>query len=195
MDAPTLVVRMTADKGRGLFAARPIPAGGVVVQMQGWLARTVELDDAWMAMQVGEDLWLCSSGDLLDDCGNHSCAPNAGFTTGEPVLYSACATSPRARRSAGTIPRRCRCPDGRSTAAAAPPAAAASSAPGRTSRLRTATVCAALPCTTCAATGRPFSRYRQDRPPEPLTAAAVRGLGAPGPRCRCKRQPRRGGFS
>src|SRR3954464_3905021 len=79
---------MTAEKGRGLFAARAIPAGCPVVQMQGWLARTDELDEAWMAMQVGEDLWLCSSGELLDDCGNHSCDPNAGFLTGEPVLVA-----------------------------------------------------------------------------------------------------------
>jgi hypothetical protein len=39
-------------------------------------------------MQVGPDLWLCSHGDLDDDCGNHSCDPNAGFTTGEPVLFA-----------------------------------------------------------------------------------------------------------
>ena len=39
-------------------------------------------------MQVGEDLWLCSPGDALDDCFNHSCDPNIGFITGEPVLYA-----------------------------------------------------------------------------------------------------------
>ena len=32
-----------------------------------------------MAMQVGDDLWLHSAGDLLDDCGNHSCEPNLGI--------------------------------------------------------------------------------------------------------------------
>ena len=33
-------------------------------------------------------LWLCSDGSLLDDLVNHSCAPNAGFLTGEPVLFA-----------------------------------------------------------------------------------------------------------
>ena len=88
MDASTLEIRMTAEKGRGLFAGKPISEGSRVVEMQGWLARTDELDDDWLAMQVGEDLWLCSSGELPDDCGNHSCEPNSGFLTGEPVLYA-----------------------------------------------------------------------------------------------------------
>ena len=39
-------------------------------------------------MQVGPDRWLCSAGEALDDCINHSCDPNAGFATGEPVLYA-----------------------------------------------------------------------------------------------------------
>lgn len=86
MDASALEIRMTAEKGRGLFATRPIAAGTRILQMQGWLARGSELQDEWLAMQVGEDLWLCSHGDSFDDCGNHSCDPNAGFTNGEPVL-------------------------------------------------------------------------------------------------------------
>jgi hypothetical protein len=58
------------------------------MEMKGWLARSAELHDDWLAMQVGDDLWLCSDGNLADDCGNHSCDPNAGFVTGEPILFA-----------------------------------------------------------------------------------------------------------
>ena len=85
---PRLEVRTTPDKGRGLFAVVAIVAGERVVEMRGWLARSEELQDDWLAMQVGHDVWLCSSGDLLDDCGNHSCEPNVGFTTGQPILFA-----------------------------------------------------------------------------------------------------------
>ena len=85
---PRLEVRTTSDKGRGLFAVAAIAEGERVVEMRGWLARSSELRDDWLAMQVGHDVWLCSAGDLLDDCGNHSCEPNAGFTTGQPVLFA-----------------------------------------------------------------------------------------------------------
>lgn len=88
MNALGLEVRQTADKGRGLFATLPISAGTPLMEMKGWLARTSELDDAWLALQVDRDLWLCSHGDLLDDCGNHSCEPNAGFVDGRPVLVA-----------------------------------------------------------------------------------------------------------
>jgi len=88
MPNESLEVRQTADRGRGVFATRPIRAGDRLVALEGWQARTAELDDAWFAMQLGTDLWLCSHGDSLDDCINHSCEPNAGFSTGEPVLYA-----------------------------------------------------------------------------------------------------------
>ena len=80
--------RLTPDKGRGLFAVQPIARGTLLMEMKGWLASTADLHDDWLAMQVGNDLWLCSDGTLTDDCGNHSCDPNAGFVTGEPVLYA-----------------------------------------------------------------------------------------------------------
>jgi hypothetical protein len=83
-----LEVRITPDRGRGLFARRPFTAGQRILEMKGWLAKTADLSDDWLAMQVGPDLWLCSSGDLDDDCGNHSCDPNTGFTTGEPILFA-----------------------------------------------------------------------------------------------------------
>jgi hypothetical protein len=81
-------IRMTDQMGRGVFATTPILRGERVVECQGWLATTAELDDDWHAMQVGPDLWLCSDGDSLDDCINHSCESNLGFTTGEPILFA-----------------------------------------------------------------------------------------------------------
>jgi len=84
----SLEIRSTPDRGRGLFARRPFRAGERIVEMKGWLAKSAELHDDWLAMQVGPDLWLCSHGDLDDDCGNHSCDPNAGFATGEPILFA-----------------------------------------------------------------------------------------------------------
>ena len=83
-----LEIRHTADRGRGLFATRPIAAGSLLMEMKGWLAKGSELQVSWLCLQVDHDLWLCSNGDLLDDCGNHSCEPNAGFVDGRPVLFA-----------------------------------------------------------------------------------------------------------
>jgi hypothetical protein len=88
IDTSWFEIRDTPDKGRGVFAAASIAQGQRIAEIQGWLARDDELDDEWFAMQVGPDLWLCSLGDHLDDCINHSCEPNAGFVTGEPVLFA-----------------------------------------------------------------------------------------------------------
>jgi SET domain len=83
-----LHTRMTQEKGRGLFANSPILGGACLVEMRGQLFTSNDLPDDGMAMQVDDDLWLHSAGDFLDDCGNHSCDPNAGFITGEPILYA-----------------------------------------------------------------------------------------------------------
>jgi hypothetical protein len=83
-----LEVRQTGDRGRGAFATAPIKRGQCLVKCEGWLATGTKLEDHWFAMQVGPDLWLCTDGAGLDDCINHSCEPNAGFTSGEPVLYA-----------------------------------------------------------------------------------------------------------
>jgi SET domain-containing protein len=85
---PGLEVRITADKGRAVFATRPIAAGETIAAIQGWRARTIELLENWFAMQVGPDIWLCSDGAGLDDCINHSCDPNGGFVSGEPILVA-----------------------------------------------------------------------------------------------------------
>jgi hypothetical protein len=83
-----LEVRATTNMGRGVFATEPIQKGTCLVVCQGWLARTDALSDDCLAMQVGPDVWLCSQGESLDDCINHSCDPNAGFVTGEPALFA-----------------------------------------------------------------------------------------------------------
>jgi SET domain-containing protein len=83
-----LEIRQTPNLGRGVFATEPIACGTLLIRCQGWIAPTDALNDDWHAMQVGPDLWLCSVGDNLDDCINHSCDPNAGFVTGEPVLFA-----------------------------------------------------------------------------------------------------------
>jgi hypothetical protein len=43
---------------------------------------------AHSAVQVGDDLWIVSPGDAIDDAINHSCEPNIGFVTGEPVFHA-----------------------------------------------------------------------------------------------------------
>jgi hypothetical protein len=83
-----LEVRVTPNMGRGVFATQPIARGTCLVICQGWIAKSDALSDAWLALQVGPDEWLCSTGEQLDDCINHSCEPNAGFTTGEPALFA-----------------------------------------------------------------------------------------------------------
>lgn len=85
---PLLKVRQTPNMGRGVFAAAPVASGVCIAVCQGWLATTDALHDDWHAMQVGPDLWLCSAGDQLDDCINHSCDPNVGFITGAAALYA-----------------------------------------------------------------------------------------------------------
>jgi SET domain-containing protein len=88
LEEPKLEVRLTANKGRGVFALEPIAKGRRILEFQGRLLTTDELTEDLLAMQVGSDLWLASDGSLLDDCVNHSCDPNAGFGYGEAVLYA-----------------------------------------------------------------------------------------------------------
>ncbi len=85
---PNFEVRLTDKKGRGLFTRRPFERGQRILALEGRLLTTHELTDDLLALQVGEDLWLCSTGSYLDDFANHSCEPNAGFLDGQPVLYA-----------------------------------------------------------------------------------------------------------
>jgi SET domain-containing protein len=83
-----LEIRPAGTKGRGVFARQPIAAGQRILALGGRLLMTDQLTHDLLAMQVGDNLWLCSDGALVDDMINHSCEPNAGFTDGEPVLYA-----------------------------------------------------------------------------------------------------------
>jgi SET domain-containing protein len=83
-----LEIRSAGEKGRGVFAATAIAHGEHLVDFAGWVLKSQELTEDLFALQIGHDLWLCSHGDQLDDCINHSCEPNAGFVTGEPILFA-----------------------------------------------------------------------------------------------------------
>jgi SET domain-containing protein len=88
MRTPSLEVRNSGAKGRGVFATKPIKRGQRILALEGQLLRTDQLTDDLLALQVGQDLWLCSDGSHLDDFINHSCDPNAGFIDGELVLHA-----------------------------------------------------------------------------------------------------------
>jgi SET domain-containing protein len=88
MSDPKLEIRPAGAKGRGVFALEPIATGQRVLALEGRILPSEALTDDLLALQVGPDLWLCSNGSLLDDCVNHSCDPNTGFTTGDTVLFA-----------------------------------------------------------------------------------------------------------
>jgi len=85
---PRLEIRRTSHKGRGVFTLDPILKNQLVLPMRGEILRGDQLTDDMLAMQIGPDLWLCSDGNRLDDCANHSCNPNTGFLTGKPELFA-----------------------------------------------------------------------------------------------------------
>jgi SET domain-containing protein len=87
-DAPALEVRETKHNGRGVFAASLIPSGTRILKFEGQEFKLQDVPPDSMAMQIEDDLWLCSDGTLLDDCINHSCDPNTGFARNDPVLYA-----------------------------------------------------------------------------------------------------------
>jgi len=87
-DGPILEVGETERKGRGVFAASFIPVGTRVLEFEGQRFRLQDVPPDSFAMQIDDDLWLCSDGALLDDCVNHSCDPNTGFARHAPVLYA-----------------------------------------------------------------------------------------------------------
>jgi hypothetical protein len=79
---------VTEHKGRGVFALEAIAKGRRILVFQGDVLPTNELTDDMLAMQIDDDLWLCSDGTMVDDCVNHSCDPNAGFLDGGAILYA-----------------------------------------------------------------------------------------------------------
>ena len=90
LKTPGVEIRQTEAKGRGVFTRERIAQGEPILEFQGKVLKTAELTDDLLAMQIGPDEWLCSDGSLLDDCVNHSCEPNAGFSEGTPVLFALC---------------------------------------------------------------------------------------------------------
>jgi SET domain-containing protein len=85
---PKLEIKKAVPKGRGVFARAAIARGELVAAFTGWILSTHELTDDLFALQIDHDRWLCSHGDQLDDCINHSCEPNTGFLCGETVLFA-----------------------------------------------------------------------------------------------------------
>ncbi len=85
---PHLEVRATQHKGWGVFTKAAIPCGARVLAMEGEQFASSAVPPESMAMQIGEDLWLCSDGSALDDYINHSCEPNVGFARDELALYA-----------------------------------------------------------------------------------------------------------
>jgi uncharacterized protein len=85
---PALEVRGTKHKGRGVFARAFIQAGTRILNIEGVRLKPKDIPPDSMAMQIEEDMWLCSDGTLIDDYINHSCDPNAGFARNDLVLYA-----------------------------------------------------------------------------------------------------------
>jgi SET domain-containing protein len=73
----SLAIRSSAT-GRGVFATEPIAAGALLMRFTGPLLRYAQTTPQTLALQIGPDLYIGESGGL-DDCVNHSCAPNAGL--------------------------------------------------------------------------------------------------------------------
>jgi SET domain-containing protein len=88
MQLPELEIRPAGTKGLGVFTRTKIARGRLVLALGGRVLPTGQLTDDLLALQIDDDLWLCSDGSLLDDRVNHSCDPNTGFVTGEPVLFA-----------------------------------------------------------------------------------------------------------
>lgn len=85
---PGLEIRHTAQTGRGVFATQRIHMGQPIVSLCGTRYSSADLPPELFATQIGPDLWLASDGSSIDDLINHSCEPNAGFLTGETILFA-----------------------------------------------------------------------------------------------------------
>jgi len=74
--------------GRGVFAEETIAAGSFITEFRGQVYRTADIPEGYLSIQIEPDHWLCSNGGAIDELINHSCDPNVGFATGEPVLHA-----------------------------------------------------------------------------------------------------------
>ncbi len=76
-----LYVRESPQHGKGVFASGPIRKGEPIIVFGGPVLHRSQVNFSDYHLQIGEALYLGSSGDA-DDFINHSCAPNAGFCDG-----------------------------------------------------------------------------------------------------------------
>ena len=74
-------IESSPQHGRGVFARQPIAAGEPILLFGGPHRTRAELQVDEYHLQIGDDLYLGSSGEA-DDYVNHSCDPNAGFRDG-----------------------------------------------------------------------------------------------------------------
>lgn len=65
-------------KGRGVFPAKPIARGQLVLRFVGPVYTRETCPEFSEAIQVGVNAWMHSSGGL-DDLVNHACDPNCGL--------------------------------------------------------------------------------------------------------------------
>ena len=83
-----LELRVSPSGGAGVFARRAFARGEFVVELTGIVLPEAQVGPQYYAVKVGEDAWLCSTGETVDDFLNHSCAPNLGFAAGVARLHA-----------------------------------------------------------------------------------------------------------
>lgn len=76
-----VTARKSEQHGTGVFAQAPIVTGELILTFTGPLLARREVNQHDYHLQIGDDLYLGSSG-REDDYVNHSCDPNSGFTEG-----------------------------------------------------------------------------------------------------------------
>jgi SET domain-containing protein len=81
-------VKKANKKGQGVFSAHEIKKGVLVTYLSGFVLPTNALKDSYLALQIDNDMWLCSKGGNMDDFINHSCDPNTAFLDGGLKLYA-----------------------------------------------------------------------------------------------------------
>lgn len=83
-----LKVIQTADKGRGVVSSVRIPKGSLVCPANGTILQNDQIQPNHLCLQIGDEQWLCSEGNFIDDFFNHSCQPNIGFLDGSLTYFA-----------------------------------------------------------------------------------------------------------
>jgi SET domain-containing protein len=78
---PTLEIRHSKEKGRGVFTSGKINAGSPVLAFHGTVRPSHEIpfEDTTHCLEIADGWYLTSSGHM-DDYVNHSCEPNCGLS-------------------------------------------------------------------------------------------------------------------